>query len=312
MTVLRALTRIAINRLGYDIRRVGSPATVRVAEPGTDPITFEYVRERRGYAVFEIPIVDVRAFLSLALPLRSDSHPFVRAVECARREANEELARSSIERILRSYYEEVCPASAAEGLDLSWEEVPGLREFAPDSDDHPIDINFLPWSGWSPDKVREGRRRAAKFEGLQNGVIANVADGVTSFGPVKPAKLSLEVNRLARLVASVNRRGFIRFNPRSPLKVAAFRRADQYKWVINSGQHRFAAAAAFGIESLPAMVTEVVRRDDARLWPQVANGIFTEAGALSIFDRIYDGTPAAVCRAWIEKSPGQGDSNVAG
>lgn len=312
MPVIRSLTKIVINHFGYDIRRVATPATMHIAEPGTDPITLEYVRERRGYAVFEIPLADVRAFHALALPLRPGAHPFVRAVEYARRETSEELARAGIETVLRTYYDDVCPSSAAEVLDIGWDEAPGLHGFAPDSDDHPVDVSFLPWSGRAPAAVRRGRERTAVFEGLQNGVIAKVSDGVTSFGPVKAAKLSLEVNRVARLVASVNRRGFARFDPRSPLQVAAFRKGQEYKWVINHGQHRFATAAAFGIESLPAMVTEVVRRDDSRLWPQVANGIFTEAGALSIFDRIYDGTPAAVCRAWIEKSSGHEDSDVAG
>lgn len=311
MTVLRALTKIAINHLGYNIRRVASPATVHIAEPGTDPITFEYVPQLRGYAVLEIPLADARAFHALGLPLRSDSQPYVRAAQCARQQSSEDRARTSIEAVLRGYYEAVRPASAAEVLDLSWEQLPGLLGSAANSDDHPIDTSFLPW-GRSPAEVREGRRRCATFEGLQNGVIANVADGVTSFGPVSPAKLSLEVSRLSRLVASVKSRGFIRFNPRSPLQVSAFRRADQYKWVINSGQHRFAVAAAFGVEWVPAMVTDVVRRDDARYWPQVVNGIFTEAGALSVFDRIFDGTPAAICNGWIQSARLDEKLNVPG
>lgn len=302
MTVFRALTKIAFNHLGYDVRRVAKPATVHIVEPGSDPVTYEYSRETRGYAVFEVEIADTRAFHALALPLRPEAHPFVRSIDIARHETSEKLAKAKIQEILLSYYEDVRPSSAADVFDIAREDLPGLHGFTPNSDDQPIDGDFLPWSGRGPTAIRRGREQTAVFEGIQNGVFSKVSDGITCFGPVTPAKLALEVNRLLRLLVSVRRRGFVRFDPRSPLQVGAFRRGDKYKWVINHGQHRFAVAAAFGIESVPAMVTEVVRRDDARFWPQVANGNFTERGALAIFDRIYEGTPASVCRRWIEKN----------
>lgn len=300
MSFLRGITKIAINQFGYDVRRVASPAKMTMAGDGADPITFEYMKDRRGYAVLEVPVADLRAFHSLALPLRPECHPFVRAIEAGLRESSEEAVRKAIESVLRSYYEQVRPATAAEVLGLRWEHLPGLRDFAPNSDDHPIDVNVVPWGGRSPAEVREGRRRTASFEGLQNGVFARVSDGVTSFGPVNDAKLELEVNRLSRLLASVKSRGFDRFEPRAPLQVGAYRRGDQYRWVINSGQHRFATAAAFGIETLPAMVTEVIRREDSGYWPQVVSGIFTDDGAKLLFDRIFDGVPAPACISWIE------------
>lgn len=298
MAVLRSLMKIAINHFGYDVRRIASPATIHIAPAGTDPISFEYVRTLRGYAVLEIASSDVRAFHALALPLRSDSHPFVKAAELARQQPSEGLSKARIENVLTEYYEKVRPASASEVLDLTYDHLPGLRDCPPSSDDHPIDPSFLPW-GRSPAEVKEGQRRCAKYEGIQNGRIADVSDGVTGFGPVSPAKLSLEVSRLSRLIASVKSRGFVAFDPRNPLQVSAFRREGEYRWVIASGQHRFATAVAFGVEAMPAMVTDVVRREDARYWPQVVNGHFTEAGALSVFDRIFDGIPSSICNDWM-------------
>lgn len=309
--MLRYLTKIVINRLGYDVRRVANPASIHIAGAGADPITFEYMRDRRGYTVMEVPLADVRAFDSLALPLRPDCHPFVRAVDRALLESSDKAAREAIERVLRSYYEQVRPTSAAEVLSLSWDDLPTLRGLAPHTDEHPVDPSFLPWDGRGPTQIREGRRRTAVFEGLQNGVFARIEQGVTSFGPVQPAKLSLEVSRLLALSKSVKSRGFTRFEPSAPLQVAAFRRGQDYRWVINSGQHRFAVAAAFKIESLPAMVTELVRRDDATYWPQVVSGIFTEAGAKAIFDRMFDGIPANICSGWIDRAQPEQEPNVA-
>lgn len=297
---LRGMTKIAINHFGFDVRRVASPAKLTMAGADADPITFEYIKDRRGYAVLEIPVADLRAFHCLGLPLRPDCHPFVRAIEAALGESNEEQARSVIERVLRDYYRQVQPSNAAEVMGLRLDDLPGIRDFEPNTDDHPVDVNIVPWNGRSPAEVRMGRRRTASFEGLQNGVFARITDGVTSFGPVNEAKVELEVNRLSRLLASVKARGFDRFDPRAPLQVGAFRRGGEYRWVINSGQHRFATAASFGIETLPAMVTEVIRRDDAAYWPQVVSGIFTEAGAKQLFDRIFDGVPSPACASWIE------------
>jgi hypothetical protein len=298
MAVLRSVVKIAINHFGYDVRRVATPARADVAVSGMDPVTFEYLPHRRGHAIVSVPLADVRAFHALGLRLEAQHHPFVRAISAALQD--ERASRDAIADVLREYYQKVCPASAADVLGLPADEIPGLRGFAPNSDDHPIDVDVLPWSGRSPAEIKEGRRRTAVYEGLQNGVFARAEEGVTSFGPVKDSKLILEIDRLSRLFESVKASGFRRFEPRAPLQVAAFRRDGEYRWVINSGQHRFATAAAFGLETLPAMVTQVIRRDDAALWPQVVSGVFTEHGAATVFDRIFDGVPAPICHDWIE------------
>jgi hypothetical protein len=103
-----------------------------------------------------------------------------------------------------------------------------------------------------------------------------------------------------RLLNSFNTRGFYGFDPRAPLQVAALRQGKEYRWLIKSGQHRFATAAAFQMEVLPAMVTEIIRREDASFWPQVVRGVITETGAKLVFDRIFNGVPAGVCAAWID------------
>ena len=304
MSVLRALAKITINRFGYDVRRVESSAKVHVAGPKFDPITVEYQLNRRGHVLFDVALTDMRAFGALALPLRSDCHPFVLAIARALADTDDETARATIKGVVRDYYETVQPASAIDMLGIDPDAAPGLRDAAPGSVDHFIDASVLPWSGRAPAEIRELRRRTATFEGLQHGARSCLEDGVTAFGPVTEKKVTLEVDRLLKLLKSVRSRGFTRHDPRSPLQISALRRGEEYRWLIHSGQHRFAAAAAFAVETLPAMVTHVIRGDDAPYWPQVVSGIFTEAGATAIFDRIFDGSPAPVCEPWIKKLAG--------
>lgn len=290
MVVLRALARLALNHFGYDVRRVAS--AYYVADPGSDPITFEYLPHRRGYVIFDIPIADARAFRCLSLPLRSSTHPFVKALKLAGLEVSEEAVRQTIATTLGHYYRIVCPASAADALGLSDVDAPGMADL-------PAPKFMLPWTPQSPDEEQERNRRSAVFEGLQYGVRARNDGGITEFGPVSPEKIALEVERLTRLLVSVSSAGFRLFDRRHPLVVAALHSTECYKWLIISGQHRFAMAAASGLTSLPAVVTEVIRREDAAYWPKVVEGVFTVEGALKVFDRIFDGIPAPVCEGWI-------------
>lgn len=147
MNVLRALTKIAFNQLGYDVRRVARPGTRSTARPGADPITFEYLPRERGHALFEVPIADVRAFQPLGLPLRDECHPFVVALRLAMDANSPAACRDRIERILTSYYDSVRPVDAAELIDLSPSEAPGLAGLAAAG-------YIMPWSLKSIEETR--------------------------------------------------------------------------------------------------------------------------------------------------------------
>src|SRR3712207_876765 len=100
LTFLRALKRMAVNRLGGAGEGL-SPAFALIAEGTPDPVTLEYLPGRRGDVVFQIPIDQTRAFRVVALRLRPDCHPFVRAAQIARVEQDSEKAKAMIQRVLR-------------------------------------------------------------------------------------------------------------------------------------------------------------------------------------------------------------------
>jgi len=287
----RELIRRTLNQFGYDIYRVGKSARQDLAHPAMDPLTFEYIPQRRGFAVFNVRMMDVRGFFGLALMTRQ-MHPFFWAMSRALDEEDEEVRRQIVETTLADYYGAVQPSSALDVVDLEEADAPGLVGV-------PSFSFIMPWSPRDVAELTEGRARSVRFEGIQYGRISNIGDGLTAFGPVTPAKLALEVHRICVLLSSVRRRGFSPAFFEGPLKVTGLRRGDSYRWSTESGQHRFAMAGAVGLNTVPARVLGVVRREDARYWPQVVNGTFSVAGAEKVFDRIFDARPARVCARWI-------------
>lgn len=291
MRSMRFLALQTVRKLGYDVRKVAKTANLAIEPRGTDPVTLEYCPSRRGYAVCHIPLGKCRSFHSLGLPLRADVHPFVQAFQRALSIESTDREAAEIARVLEGYYASVQPRSAAEVVDLSESDAPGLKGVPP--------IGYiLPWWEQGVAEMTRGRARSLKYVGMRYGIATDANSGHTFFGPVGSSKLALQVARLHRLLQSVRSRGFEPLVPSAPTKVIALRKDGEYRWTVAEGQHRFALGAALDVDSIPAMVMSVVRREDARLWPQVLNGAFSEKGALELFDRLYDGTPASVTQSW--------------
>lgn len=282
-----------INSLGYELRQIpqldGAAASAR-----PDPITHQYLQTP---ATADVKLRDVRGLFSLGLPLAPETHPFVRAALAAREGICDGTARRKIEAVLERYYQAVRPSSALEAIDLEVEDAPGLCGVA-------VAGWVFPWSDRSVEDTLVRRQRAMRLDALQYGRIMPADQGFTAFGPAGERKLELESLRLAKLVCSVAANGFRTANRKSPMQVVALRRDGRYRWLVAQGHHRFAVCAAFSVPEVAAVVRNVVRREDAEFWPQVAAGIFTKQGALALFDRLYEGRPAEVCRRnWTKAHP---------
>ncbi len=297
MSLLRFLSKDIISAFGLEVRRVPRVAELGRSLQSGDPVTFDYMPSLRGAALLAIPLADTRGLGAMGLPLDPASHPHVRAALAARRAAAGDPARckSVVREVLAPYYRLVRPGSALAALDLDGSEARGFGDVAA--------MGWLyPWAGKTVAQTLRGRRIALAMDALQYGRRLSVAQGLTAFGPVGPNKLTLEVTRICRLVRSVSDNGFTPYNRKSPLRVTALRRDGDYRWLVETGHHRFAVAASFSIDSLPALVNGVVRREDAGLWPQVVAGRFTTEGALRLFDRIWDGQPSGCCADWLAET----------
>ncbi|HEY8591347.1 MAG TPA: ParB N-terminal domain-containing protein [Sphingomicrobium sp.] len=292
MTVARAYIKLLLNKIGYEVRPLASPASLEIVPEGADPVTYEYHAKRRGLALFDVWLRDVRSFNTLALPLTVQCNPFVRALAAALHAQDEKGARTQLEAVLSEFYEKVQPSCALDLLGVRIDQAPGLRSVPPRG-------SVPPWYSDTTAEYEDGWRHGGALEALQNGLIWAPDIGTTHFGPARPEKISLEAKRLMSLLRSVRRRGFIHHQPRAPLQVNAHRRDGEYRWVITGGEHRLALAKVLGVEHVLAMVTRVIRREDSAYWPNVANGLYTHEGALRVFDRIFDGEPAPICQRWL-------------
>lgn len=292
MIRLRFLALQALRSRGYEIRRVAKPSELQITDLRTDPIELEYKPMQRRASVFDVALQHCRGFHAFGLRLQEAEHPFVKASAAALRESCDEARTQAITAVLSSYYRMVTPASALDVVGMAGDEAPGLVGV------EPLGYN-LPWWDRSLAETQAGRARSLKYIGMRYGARVSAKDGHTLFGPVRESKLSMQAVRLLSILSSVRKKGFTTFNPKEPTKVVALRRDGEYRWFIDEGQHRFAIASALGIHHIPAVITMIVRREDAAFWPQVVNGVFTARGAESLFDRIFNGNPPPVCSEWI-------------
>lgn len=281
MSSFRYLTKRLLGRLGLELRRVPNLEQTRTPNWLTDPVTAEYLPSYRGSLVVKAKIEDARGLHVAGFPF-TDAHPFVRAAKAGLTATDSVAAQEAIHDVLAGFYTADYPANGLEAVGLDANEAPGLVG-------QPAYACLLPWSPRDIEQTIKGRAIAMKEAGLQYGVSLSVNDGLTAFGPVTPPKLSLETARLFNLVQSVKRTGFTGFDAKNPLKASALRCNGKTRWQIEEGHHRIPVAVAMGIKEIPIMVTQIVRRSDAGLWPRVQDGTFHETGATKLFDRIWDG-----------------------
>ena len=120
--------------------------------------------------------------------------------------------------------------------------------------------------------------------------------GHKHFGPVSSQFGEVEFERYAALTRSISQQGFVA-QPVGDTFVGVQLLVDGDAVValaLGPGLHRALVAVALGVDPLPVAVDRpprVVHRVDARRWRGVRSGLFDQAAALALFDRIMEGTP---------------------
>lgn len=201
---------------------------------------------------------------------------------------------------LQAYYKEVCPATLAEVLDIPPNDLPWLlRRVSPLWAD-------LPWRNAPGFHVRRRRVKTMRRDARQYGVSIKVT-GSNYVGPVDPELGKLEWQRVCRLVSSIRERGYQPPASIKPIGGAVLVSGDKRVMVVKGGQHRAAALAALGYDTIPVMVRRdagVVHRDSVGTWPAVTKGVLSEQQALAVFDRVFEGTPPKCTETFITQYAG--------
>lgn len=289
------VVRKALRPFNLDVARIGATAAWLDRDDVTDPLTYLYFSEMRRTPLVSVRVSDARLGATGFTFGHDAGNPFTIAFARAAAAPDPAAARISVRAVLADYYESVRPRAALDVLSLRPDEAPGLAN---------VDAAhfLLPWGSESVEE-RAWRLRLWAFAGslANRRKIVLPKHGMTDFGPVSERKLALEVQRVLALDESLKANGF-RPSARHPLEVVGLRRGGDYRWLAMRGRHRFAACAAWAIDSVDARVTKVIRREDVCTWPRVVSGAFTQQGALRVFDRLFRGQPPACGLAWARRT----------
>lgn len=225
-------------------------------------------------------------------PLAGQLHPFVRALEQA---THSRAGATQLRQSLEEYYSRVQGLSAHQWLGLRTEESI-FRE-------HPAWARSLPWSQSTPQSEHDAIVKNALFDTTSAGKRLDISHGWKTMGPLSDELLDLEVKRLERLMAQIERHNYRLERPGKAVNATLLYAHDrqQWKWMVSSsGQHRVAVARVLGLDRIPVYVHGVVRRDEVHAWPQVVRGHIHTDDALAFFDRLMNGQLPPALQQWTD------------
>ncbi|MCC5947022.1 MAG: hypothetical protein JJT89_01085 [Nitriliruptoraceae bacterium] len=278
------VNRVIGPRTGYWLRSVapGLPTTVV-----DDPRWADLYEAASGAGVgYRASMADGRLH---AYPLGpGGTHPWAVAVD--RSGAGRDAARLRV--VLEAYYRLVRPADATDWFGVDPELFPGGVGV-------PAVAAVLPWSLQSPDEALARATARQERERRGYGLGPDVALGSPSFGPMADVQLDAEARKLARIASILDREPIDPGRVDYDLGATVLVGDGTVRWFGNAGRHRIAVLQAQGASHVELAIRAVVRRAEAERWPQVVAGRITVAGALQIFDRLFDGWPPPVAEPWL-------------
>jgi len=218
-----------------------------------------------------------------ALPLFSfagpSTHPFVVAARAA---LNQDIfSIDCAKNLLIHYYNLVNPSCPNSIL--------GIESNCPQLTDFPAWAVVMPWDNENAFEWREKIIRTVYSDNSRHGKKVGIEFGWAWAGPSSELKAEIESIRIMKVLKSIKKHGYKRHNGRDGDIVGSILAKSSLDWVWQStgAQHRAAAMAALGYDTVPVRITKVIRREDVLSWPNVVRGLYSESEALKIFDNIY-------------------------
>lgn len=268
--------KLILKKSGHQLTQIESAPPLDMRREN-DPRALNY---HQGQSILVEGEVDHGRGLG-SFPLSADGpHPFVCAVRAG---LSSEHPLEAIQQSLDSYYATVQPKNAAERLGLSSEDCPQLSSIPPQ-------VLLLPWHTDTVQQIvawKSKERPAIREYGSP--VDAPYSLGYKFFGPSSPELVLHEASRLHRLLASIQATGYLRIKTGRDPSCHAMYIGGEWRWVVGKGEHRVAVLAALGWAVIPIRISQIVRREEVKVWPNVRSGVFSEEIALKIFDNYFYG-----------------------
>lgn len=267
-----------LNRLGMQLSRIDKPTTKpEIFDSCNEALLFSQGGKE---SLFRCPVDQITHVTGLGLS-KNDWHPFVETIREYQRRATITYSDST----LRTFYEGFQPPNAAQGL-IGFKNAPArLRELPPHH------IFLLPWTSLSEEEVTIDTLWWNRKDNSEHGRpdLLYPSDGWAFFGPVSNAKGELEFRRTVSLYELIRDNGYDQ--SKGGVGVTVLKRGNEYRFLLGGGGfHRAIAVRGAGHESVLARFhrQSVVDRDDAEMWPNVRNGLWSKQQAVSLVDHLFE------------------------
>jgi hypothetical protein len=267
--------------LGYTLVKKQYNEPIDLRNKSNNPKSLHYHTNTNRQIVISTTLDKGRGLEIFSLGNNS-SHPYIKAIKYAIQKKD---YKAAIKESLYNYYASVQPKNSAQWLGLEKGEAPKLDIEEPW-------VSLLPWESASMVQKKDGRKECALHDNNEHGIKLDIKQGWRNFGPVSEAILNIEVERLYKLIISIQKNGILRDNKEGgDIGAVVLVKEDfDYRWLVEwGGQHRAATLSAMGYDNIDIRVWQVVERSDVELWSNVQSGIYSKEMALKVFDSIYSG-----------------------
>lgn len=254
--------------------------SVSLRSTAFDPYTLLYRTKNTDSILTELPLADARDPFFRLYSQPSD-HPYIHAVEQA---LNSSDMKGAIGGALRHFYNQTQPANAAEFLGIEQFGNATLVSLKPSEFVWPWEISTVAQKAHSVStQLRPVNVTKFGYRDL------NRSYGWKHAGPVTEELILNESFRINSLLISVRENGYLRHNNKNGDVVASIleHRNGSWRWSISSGMHRAAVMSAIGHSKIPVRIRGIIRQSDVSAWPNVMNGLYSEAEAEEIFLNLY-------------------------
>lgn len=299
-TVTKRKIKNSLDRVGLHISPASSTRPLNLsAATAMDPVTAIYASGGRDVLI-NAPLAECRTLnLSAFPPTKTGGSPFVQTIQNYYEREKTRYEHSA----LCEFYDCYKPQSASDLLGLTDPSYKKLLSLPPSA-------AFFPWRAYCIDRQPAIRNKQIGRENREHGSRLGCEHGDPLYGPVSNIKGELEFKRLIAIANSIRTNG-VKVDGRGLNNITVVGLISDDEWrlaVVNSGQHRLSALGALGFHDavVQLRVTEgsggLVRRCDVHRWPAVRSGIFSEAEALFIFDRLFNGQKPEIATRWLSSA----------
>lgn len=166
---------------------------------------------------------------------------------------------------------------------------------------YPAWAAVLPWDNWSIEEKFKKFPLAVKLNRADNGLQIRTNDPDEIMRIDEKHSLPSHARQYAMLTELIKNNGLRYGNKYRYITAEVFIDGAEARWKLGGeGNHRGKVAAALGLKNIPVIVTNVIKIDELRLWPNVINKTFSEKDAKFIFSCIFNARPPSFERLWIE------------